>query len=170
VKALLFCGGKSSVTFEEQEAAYNTAYDLLRTLVREFEADLGDEMEGLEIGVDFPALWNLSRSYVDDLHRYAAYHNAPIPDHVRRCAYLCKWLMKFRPLLVRNPTAPKEEEIETFALMANEIFTARCTSNLMAVDWSELSPELMELFLYTLRHRSNSEDTFILFFAHLCHL
>lgn len=158
------------MTEEEREAEYKAAYNELRRFVRQFSEDTADENDGLELGVDFSALWNLSRSYVDDLNRYAAYHNAPIPDHARRCAFLCKWLMKFRPLVVRNPAAAPGEDIETFGLMANEVFATWCAASLMEINWSELSETIRIIFLYSLRHRSNSEDTYILFFAQLCHL
>lgn len=155
------------MTEQELEAEHNAAYNQLRDLAAKFNSETREE-SGLDISIDFGALWNLTRSYVDDVHRYSSYHDAPIPDKARRCAYLCKWLMKFRPLVVLNPSAPRDEEIQTFSLMANEIFTAWCVSALMTLDWSEVSNEIRLLLLYSLRHRFNSEDTYILFFAHLC--
>jgi len=158
------------VTEEDRKAAYNAAYNELRRFTTQFSQFVSDEEGGLELGVDRDALLNLSRSYIDDLRRYTTYHNAPIPDHARRCAYLCKWIMKFRPLVVRNPIAPTDREFESFAIMVNEIFATWCVSILMMVEWDEISINIRELFLYSLRHRSNSEDTYILFFAQLCQI
>lgn len=159
------------MTEEEIEAAYEAEYTALGQLITKFSEHAADELDGLEIEVDDGALWNLAQSYVDDVNRYTAYHNAPIPDHARRCAYFCKWLMKLRPLVVRNPSAPPGEELESSALMANEIFGAWCASNRMGIEWAEdLSQQMQDLFLYTLRHRLSSEDTYILFFAQICHL
>jgi hypothetical protein len=151
----------------ERKKEHLATYDQLRAIVVKFNKDTGNE-NGLEIDVDFDALWNLCGSYTDDLIRYTAYHDAPIPDKARRCAYLCKWIMKFRPLVVIDSNAPDGKEVRTYALMANEIFIQWCVSGILELDWASISDRMQELFLYTLRHRYNSEDTYILFFAQLC--
>jgi hypothetical protein len=143
------------------------AYDLLRKYAIRFDKATEDE-NGLDLKVDFNALWNLAHSYTDDIKRYQSYHHAPIPARARRAAYLCKWIMKFRPLIVMNPIAVVEEEVQTFLLMANETFALWCASGEMEFDWSNISDELRVVLLYSLRHRYNSEDTYILFFAKLC--
>lgn len=149
------------------DAQTSATYDLLLDLAERFEKSM-DEENGLEIKVDSDALWNLARSYIDDVERYVAYHDTQAPDEARRSAYLCKWLMKFRPIVVMDPLAPPEEEIRTFQLMANEAFALWCVSGVMQFDWNDVTEKIRHLLLYSLRHRYNSEDTYILFFAQLC--
>lgn len=153
----------------ETNPAVIAAYNLVRDFSIRFEVDMMQE-NGLDIRVDYGALFNLAMSYVDDITRYKAYHDTEVPDRARRSAYLCKWLMKFRPIVVLNPEAIKTEEINTFRLLANEIFAMYCISGLMEIDWSDLSDKIRIITLYSLRHRYNSEDTYILFFALLTDL
>lgn len=153
----------------EAERAAAEAYSLLREFAIKFEKGMGDE-NGSTILIDYDALWNLSRSYVDDVGRYAAYHETEVPDQARRCAYMVKWLMKFRPIVVMDIKDRKKEEIRTVALMANELFALMCVSGMMEFDWNDISERMRTILLYSLRHRYNSEDTYILFFAQIHNL
>ena len=154
-------------TPEERSAA--EAYSLLRELAIKFERGMANEC-GSTILIDYDAIWNLSRSYADDVGRYSAYHDTLLPDRPRRCAYMCKWLMKFRPIVVMERGQPGSEEIRTCELMANELFALACVSGMMAFDWSGVSDRIRTILLYSLRHRYNSEDTYILFFAQIHNL
>lgn len=149
---------------------FKDAYHEIRQYAVEFQKAMSDE-NGLEIRIDTDALHNLAQSYADDVNRYSAYHHTVMPDRARRGAYLCKWLMKYRPLVVFNPGANPDEEVRTFSLMANEVFAMFCSSGLLEIDWAtDVTNMIRQIMLYTLRHRNNSEDTYILFFAQLCNL
>jgi hypothetical protein len=154
---------------EELERAADEAYGLIREFAICFERGMGDE-NGSTILIDYDALRNIARSYVDDVHRYATYHETQVPDRARRSAYLCKWLMKFRPIVVTEVNGNGSEEIRTVSLMANELFALACVSGLMEFDWNGVSDRVRQILLYALRHRNNSEDTYILFFAQINNL
>lgn len=163
-------GGKALPTEAEIEAEFEAAYGLLRGYLIQFKRGMGDEL-GHALEVDTDALWNLSRSYADDIHRYKAYHGTEVPDEARRSAYLCKWIMKYRPLVVSNPMATEDKEIRTCALMTNELFAMLCASGIMQINWTDaISDKVRVILMYSLRHRLNSEDTYILFFAQICNL
>lgn len=150
---------------QEQRAAYAW----LSNRLKEYDKLLAPKGSGVEVLVDHDALWGLCRSYVDDIFRYRSYHDAPVPDPARKAAYLCKWLLKLRPVVVQNPSAAADQTYETFALMANEVFALWCVSGMLLVDiQTDIHVSVRELLLYTFRHRSSGEDTFILFFAQLC--
>jgi len=163
-------GGALTSTVDQEalrKAAVDEAYDLLRDCVVSYAREMETE-NALEILVDFAALWNAANSFVDDVARYQNYHKAPVPARARKAAYLCKWIMKFRPLIVRDGDKSRTEEVQTFALMANELFAMYASGGVMLFDWKELTQKICVVLLYSLRHRYNSEDTYILFFAQLC--
>lgn len=157
------------MTGTPEERAAAEAYSLLREFAMKFEKGMSEEC-GSTILIDYDGLWNLSRSYADDVGRYSAYHDTQVPDQARRCAYMCKWLMKFRPIVVMEVGDPGNEEVRTCELMANELFALVCVSGMMEFDWSSVSPRIRTILLYSLRHRYNSEDTYILFFAQIHNL
>ena len=55
-----------------------------------------------ELRVNPQAMYIAIKSAYDDIYRYKAYHlsdpKANLSDAVQRAAYLCKWLIKFRPI------------------------------------------------------------------------
>ena len=153
----------------ERAREIEAAYDLVRAFSVQFEQGMKDE-NGLEIYADKDGFWNLATSFVDDLRRYREYHETEMPDRARRAAYLAKWIMKFRPITAFESSADKRKEVRTFELMANEVFAMMCMSGVMMFDWDNISDRMRVILLYSLRHRFNSEDTYILFLAQLCDL
>lgn len=142
--------------------------------LRQYLADFEEEMTARKINVDFHidvyALFNACGSYVQDLYRYCEYHNIQVPDRARRAAYICKWMMRFRPLIAMEPAGETTDTDRDIALMINESFCAYLSGIRLDIKWdTDVSAKVFGILLYSFRYRSYMEDPFILLFAHLCH-
>ena len=143
---------------------YDELVDIFNLFAQWFKACVGSN-----IALEPPILMNVVQSYSYDLDRYRKFHEIEMSDTVRRAAYLAKWMMRFRPVRVLEYSS--SEVARQSELTADELFTMFVVSVYLQVDLEEvLSNRLMNIFIYSLRYRSHSEDTFILFFAHLCGL
>jgi len=135
-------------------------------------SEFSDEFESLfgqRLQINAAQLGNVAQSYVFDLGRYVKFHELEIPDRARRGAYVCKWLMKLRPIYFDATITHLPEEIASMLLLANELFAMYVTSAITRVDLEKsLSERMGNILLYSLRYRSSSEDSFILFLAQLC--
>jgi len=152
-----------SATVAEIEAIYNRLDRLFADFAEPYKGELS-----LEIGIDPIELGNVARSYAYDIHRYKDFHEIKIPDRARRGAYLCKWLMRLRPVVYSADVEQLSTERATMLLLVNELFAMYAISALMKIDFEQtLSTEMGNILLYSLRYRASSEDSFILFLAFL---
>jgi hypothetical protein len=159
-------GGMS--TDQEHNQKVGVAYDELNLLFDAFAQDF-HSATGIRVDVEPRHLLNICESYVYDIYRYISFHELEIPDRARRAAYLCKWLMRFRPVFLISDVSKLSDEARTFALLANELFSMYAISGFLRLDLeAHLSARLFNIVLYSLRYRAHSEDAFILFFASVC--
>jgi len=123
---------------------------------------------GLKPIADHSAFWNIGQSQVYDLNRYAHFHELQIPDRARRAAYLVKWIQRLRPVRVEADITALPEERGKFALLVNEQFALYVASGILRIDLEQaFSAKMLNMILYTMRYRSPSEDSFLLFFVYL---
>lgn len=159
-------GNDAATTEQDVTACYNELVAFFGAFAADFEV-----FTGLTLRLDDSGTYNLAQSYVYDLGRYTQFHEIEVPDRARRAAYICKWIMRFHPILVPYDVTELEERHGKFAMVANELFAIYVVSGLLKIELeASLSPRMFNMTLYSLRYRASSEDTFILFFAQLCQL
>jgi hypothetical protein len=122
----------------------------------------------LDLELDPSQLANIAQSYVYDLGRYVKFHEVQIPDRARRGAYICKWVIKLKPIHHRMAIETLSPEQGEMLLLANELYAMYVLSATIKIDLEKkLAARMGNILLYSLRYRAASEDSFILFLAHL---
>lgn len=143
-------------------------YDELDRHFEAFSEDFESSL-GLKFDIDAAELANVAQSYVYDLERYVKFHEVEIPDRARRGAYICKWLMRLRPVRHSIQLDGLQDSLATMAVLCNELFSLYVLSATLKIDLEvSLSPRMGTILLYSMRYRATSEDTFILLLAKLC--
>lgn len=147
--------------------AVGEIYDEIDNLFGAFASDFKDSC-GIEVDIDSDLILNVCESFAYDIVRYTAFHENVIPDRARRAAYLCKWLMRFRPTFVTSSLSNLPHRERQLGLLANELFCMYASSGLLRINLeTTITDRLFNTLLYSLRYRAHSEDAFILFFAYL---
>jgi hypothetical protein len=76
--------------------------------------------------------------------------------------------MKLRPIHYTTQLSLVPKETGQMLILANELFAIYVLSGTMKIDFENtLSDKIMNTLLYSLRYRASSEDSLILFLAHL---
>jgi hypothetical protein len=155
---------------EGHDRAVGEAYDEIENYFIGFAEEMRGS-SGVAIDLDRGAFVNVCESYIYDLFRYSQFHEIEIPDRARRAAYACKWIMRFRPVFVLSTSISLDQRQRQLALIATELFAMWVASAIMNYDLEQMTtPRMFNILMYTLRYRSQTEDAFILLFAHYCGL
>lgn len=121
----------------EQYYAYALIY--VKSFIAEDESPL--------LRVNPQSMYIATKSAYDDIFRYKVYHQADprngLSNSVKRAAYICKWLNKFRPIeYVRCPENENYEYDDIAALLVNGAFA-------LLLCRTFIGEELQRPFFYT---------------------
>jgi hypothetical protein len=169
-----FPGAVSKKEIEKREATTKQRYQDISASCETFIESMRDEykkVSGIQsIQCDFAILYDVVRSAYDDIWRYKDYHltnpNKQRSNSIKRAAYLTKWLVRLRPILIVRDTdhfSPKDGTIllnEAFAIFISLIYIA----DELCVDALRLTPEVANDFLYDLHYREISDDALLSFY------
>lgn len=143
-------------------------YDKLAAYFGDFADDLRDTA-GIVVDLTYHDLMNAAESLAFDLNRYKLFHEIDIPDRARSAAYICKWIMRFRPVALIQKLEELPKEKKQPALLINELYCLYVISGVLGIDFEgETTDRFSGIVLYSLRYRAHSEDTFILLLAKMC--
>jgi hypothetical protein len=88
------------------------------------------------------------------------FHRLRVPDDPKKAAYMVKWILKQRPIMVPELRTKPQATI-------NEIFALRIGLLILKVRISDIPLETIKLAIYTFRYRNYDQDSFLLFFDYL---
>lgn len=162
--------GESAVAGHNHAGLAGQKYDQLVDYFSDFAEELR-ETSRVPCDLDYGVLTNVCESYAFDLSRYSKFHELNAPDRARRAAYICKWIIRLRPVYLIHDQLPDDKESKKFALMVNELFCLYVASGILGVDIEESATNrFVEILLYSLRYRLSSEDSLILLFSRMLDL
>jgi hypothetical protein len=124
------------------------------------------------ISFDPLVIVNITKSAMDDIRRYKAYHQVELSDAVKRAAYFTKWILWFRPIYVGRPTGshdftasfdPKDK-----SLLINELFALNFSLATLATDAKVpcilLTARTQANLLYDFHYRDVNDDYLLAFY------
>lgn len=131
---------------------------------------------GPPVVVNGNSLFLTIKSAYDDIYRYKLYHHGEgspkRSNGVKRAAYLCKWICRFKPIEYADPS--KLDRQDTSGLLVNAYFAQWLARTHIAADsdkrFFQFSNQYLFELLYDLTYRELSGDALLHIFqnAYTC--
>lgn len=162
-------------TKSQLEERYLDLYQAASRHCDRYNREAGD---GIAISFDEATLLRVVWSAYDDIARYKLYHLADglddKSDAVKRAAYLAKWIVRLRPIVIAGPKGGLSPEAmkSSDSMLANEHFALRMGLNVLLAEGVpdfELTDEAHFHLLYDFGYRELSGDALVATFQQLAH-
>jgi coenzyme F420-reducing hydrogenase alpha subunit len=132
----------------------------------------------IDAGVDVRLLRLAVKGAYDDIERYKDYHlrnkrhpsASPLSNAIKRSAYMCKWICKFKPLREKKiPDAPKLDAAGAAMSSVNEIFALDLSRGYIGGELKKYRyrEEYIQEFIYDLSYRHLGEDALLHIFSNI---
>lgn len=127
-----------------------------------------------ETYIDYRSLFLAVKSCYDDIDRYKEYHikdKAGLSNSVKRAAYMCKWINRFKPIQQKLPEIDLEVQLDDISTMfINEAFALYLGQLYIATELDRdfyYSPKYLDEFYYDLLYRELGTDGLLHIFQNI---
>ena len=137
-------------TKKKHQASRDDYFDRLERLSVIFENLKAHYNWGDKALMNEKLLFDVVKSYYDDLERFKHYSNSILADEYKKAAYTTKWISKIRPIQILSQKGDKKN---IQLITSNEIFAIVAGLNHLEIRINQIPKEYLTSLFYACRYR-----------------